>query len=306
MPAISYPIGVEHGLPYVITGPDGTRAVINDSTDPDYVGYLNPATGGGVTGLERAGVRENSDLLPEADGGVHGTFLRDRLSFTLGGIIPPDSPGTANDGWVGRQARLLRATDALDADAVLTWTPTNAVPVRLAFRAQQAARITGTRPKNFLVSGVAEGSGIEAQTPQVVAIPASGSGSGGFASPLTSLLTSTAGVSGTGTCTAIGAIDAWPTLTITGPCSNPTVVNSTIGAGLYFAYTLAAGQTLVVDTDPRRRTVKLDGVTNRFDAVSWALSRWWALQPGANVVQIGFSSYSAPAGVTISWKDAWG
>lgn len=306
MPAISYPIGVEHGIPYVITGPDGTRAVLNDDTDPDYVGFLTPRDGGGVTGLERAGVREVSDLLPEADGGVHGVFLRDRLSFTLGGMIPPDAPITANDGWQGRQSRLLRATDALAGNAVLTWTPTTAVPVRLAFRAQQPTRITDARPKKFLVSGVAEESGIESQSPQVLSIPATAPAGGGFSSPLTSLLTSTAGSSGTGTATAIGAITAWPVITVAGPCANPTIVNATLGLGLYLNYSLSAGETLVIDTNPRRRTVKLNGVTNRFNAVTWALSAWWGLAPGANVIQTGYSSYSNPAGVTLSWRDAWG
>lgn len=306
MPALSNPIGVEHGAKYVITGPDGTRAVINDDTDPDYVGFLAPRDGGGVSGLERAGVREVSDLLPEADGGVHGIFLRDRLTFTLGGVIPPDSPVTANDGWQGRQSRLLRATDALSGDSVLTWTPSTAVPVQLAFRAQQPTRITDARPKRFLVSGVSQESGIEAQSPQVVSILASGSGGGGFSSLLTSPLGSTATVSGSGTCIAIGAIPAWPVITIAGPCANPNVINSTTGLGLYFTYSLNAGETLVIDTNPRRRTVKLNGTANRFSAVNWASSTWWPLIPGSNVIQTGYSSFSSPAGVTISWKDAWG
>lgn len=306
MPAISYPIGVENGLTYTITGPTGIRAVLNDDTDPDWVGFLNPRDGGGVTGLERAGVREVSDLLPEADGGVHGIFLRERLSFTLGGIIPPDAPITANDGWQGRQSRLLRATDALSGNAILTWTPSTAVPVQLAFRAAGPTRITGARPKTFLVSGVSEESGIEAQTPQVVNIPATSPAGGGFSSLLTSPLTSTAGVSGAATCTNVGAIGAWPVITITGPCTNPTIVNSTTGLGLYLTYSLAAGDTLVIDTNPRRRSVKLNGATNRFSAVNWALSSWWGLVPGANVIQTGYQSYSNPASVSLSWKDAWG
>lgn len=306
MTALTNPIGVEHGLKYVITGPDGTRAVLNDSTDADYVGYLTPRDGGGVTGLERAGVREVSDLLPEADGGVHGTFLRDRLAFTLGGSIPPDAPVTA-DSWVGRQARLLRATDALSRDAVLAWTPSGAVPVQVSFREQNPTRITGARPKSFLVAGVSAESVIYSQALQVASLSPSGAVGGGFSSLLTSPLGSSATAVGALAVTNAGSTDTWPLLKITGPCSNPNVINGTAdGRGLYFIYTLAAGEYLTIDTNPRRRTVKLNGEANRYNAVDWTRSAWWALEPGVNTLNLGFSSYSAPAALEVTWRDAWG
>lgn len=306
MTALANPIGVEHGLKYVITGPDGTRAVLNDSTDVDYVGILNPRDGGGVTGLERAGVRETSDLLPEADGGVHGVFRRDRLAFTLGGIIPPDAPVTA-DGWVGRQARLLRATDALAADAILTWTPSGAPPVQVAFREQQPTRITGARPKAFLVAGVSEEAVIYSQALNVASLSPSGLVGGGFASPLTSPLGSSATAVGALAVTNAGASETWPTIKITGPCTNPNVINGSAGGrGLFLTYTLAAGEYLLIDTNPRRRTVKLNGEANRYGAIDWTRSAWWPLEPGVNTLNLGFTSYSAPAALEVSWRDAWG
>src|SRR5213080_746959 len=191
MTAIANPIGVQHGLPYVITGPDGTRAVLNDTTDADFVGFLNPDSGGGVTGLERAGVRENADVLPEADGGVHGPFRYDRLAFTLQGLIPPDSPAGA-DTWLGRQAKLLKATNAMRADATLAWTPSEAPPVRVLFRQQQPTRITGRRPKTFLVAGVSEDPNAYSQGLNSAILNPSAGSIGGFASLLTSPLTSSA------------------------------------------------------------------------------------------------------------------
>lgn len=296
------PLGVEHGARYVITSPSGVRAVLNDSSDPDFVGFVAPSAGG-VTGLERAGVRESSTLLPEADGGVHGTFYRDRLAFTINGIVPPDGPG---DSWVGRQARLLAATDALDADGVLSWQPSEAPAVEVAFRAQQPTRITGFRPKTFLFAGVCERPGVYSNELHVAALSPSAVDAGGFASPLTSPLTSDAVNIGALNVTNLGTIPAWPVFTITGPCVNPSILNVTTGEGLYLTTELVAGETLTLDSDPRRRTIKADGQVNRYGALHWGRSTWPSLVPGTNDLRIGFDIQSAPAGITVAWRDAWG
>lgn len=303
MTALTNPLGVEHGLTYTITGPDGTRAVINDSTDPDFVGFLTPRDSGGVTGLERAAVRENADTLPEADGGVHGIFRRERLAFTLQGILPPDGPVTA-DSWVGRQARLLRATDALAADATLKWTPSSAVPVQVSFRAQQATRISGARPKTFMVAGVSQDPAAYSQALNFSQLVPSAAAPGGFAFPIVFPWASSAASVGGLAVTNAGSIETWPTLTINGPCANPSILLG--GVGLYLNYTLATGEYLVIDTSPRSRTVKLGGTANRYSAIDWTRSQWFSLQPGVNTLQLGFTSYSSPASLEVRWRDAWG
>lgn len=300
MPALLNPIGVELGLAYVLVGPDGTRAVINDSTDPDWVGYLSDPP----TGLERAGIRENADTLPEADGGVHGAFRRDRLAFTLQGFIPPD-PATS---WLARQDRLLRATDALSADGALQWTPSAAVPVQLAFRAQQPTRITGKRPKTFLVAGVSEGSVVESQALHSTLIAPAAAAGGGFSSPVASPLVSNALVAGAATIVNAGRSDAWPQIIVSGPASNPVITNATIGRSLYLAYTLAAGEFLAIDTNPRRRQIRLNDQANRYSALDFGRlgSGWWPLRAGNNDIRLGFTSYSTGATVELRWRDAWG
>lgn len=293
-------LGVEQGVVYAIESPTGVRAVINDATDPDYVGYLTSPP----TGLERAGVRESADVLPEADGGVHGRFLRDRLAFTLQGIIPPDGGALS---WPARQDRLLEATDALRADALLLWTPSEGDPVQVSFREQQPTRITDRRPKTFLVAGVSEDPGVYSQAlHEAIVAPAPGASAGGFRSPLTSPLVSGAGVAGSVVAHNAGRGLAWPILTIVGPCTNPSVLNFNTGEVIYFNAVLAAGESLVIDTNPRRRTVRFNGVANRYRFFDSARSDWWALVPGDNDVRVGFATYSAGARLTVQWRDAWG
>lgn len=292
-------IGVEQGAVYEIIGPDGTRAVINDPADPDFVGFLTSPP----TGLERAGVRENAEDIPEADGGIHGDFLYGRLTWTLQGIVPPDGPSS----WLARQDRLLVATDAMRSDAELRWTPSEGVPVRVRFRQQQPTRITDRRPKQFLVAGVCEGSGVEAQGPTLATVTPDVVTPQGFVSfpltfPLGGMGSAPVGVLATN----LGRSVAWPTITIYGPCMNPRITNATTGRTIVLAYTLSAGESLVIDTEPRSRSVRLNGQANRYSAVDFLNTSWWGLVPGQNDIRLGLSSFSAGCRMDIEWRDTWG
>lgn len=299
--AILNPIGVEHGLKYAITGPDGTRAVLNDVTDADFVGFVDPDNGG-IAGLERAGVRENSDVLPEADGGVHGTFLYDRLGFSINLIIPPD---VGAESWLSRQARLKRATDAMRADAILAWDPSEAPAVQVAFRQQQPTRISGRRPKTGLVVGICEDPVVVSQAEHTQAVAAAGVLVGGLASPMSSPLVSGAPPAGAMVVVNAGAADTWPVIRLDGPMTNPVVTFVESGGVIALTYELVAGEYLVVDTNPRRRSIKLNGSANRYSALRFAASRWAPLVPGNNNVRLGLDAYSAPAALELRWRDSW-
>src|SRR4051812_28353884 len=78
------PLGVQYGVKYTLTGPDGTVAVFNDPADANYVGMLDPAN---CSGFDSADVRENADELVQMDGGIHGDFYFGRRPVTLAGKI---------------------------------------------------------------------------------------------------------------------------------------------------------------------------------------------------------------------------
>lgn len=284
--AITTPLGVEQGAVYTFIGPDGTRAVINNPYDRDFVGYLSEPP----SGLERAGVRESADLIPEGDGGIHGTFRYDRLPFTLTGVLPPslDAGAVTTASWLGRQAKLLRATDAMAADGRLLWTPSEAPPVFVTFRQQQPTRITGRRPKTFFVGAVSEDPLIYSQALNVGQALVTGSGA-------TALSVTNAGTKTT-----------WPVITLTGPITNPVIANTTTGQSITLAYDLTAGHTLTIDTNPRRRRIILDAATNAYSAYTFAVSSWWGLAPGVNALTITPSASASPAQIAVQWRDAWG
>lgn len=280
---IGSPIGVEQGAVYVITGPDGTRAVINDPDDRDFVGYLTEPP----SGLERAAVRENAEELPEADGGAHGAFWYGRLPFTLTGIIQPELGASPL-----RQAKLLRATNAMREDARLEWRPSSAPPVLVLFRQQAPTRISGRRPKTFLVAGVSEEAALVSQAVHTV----SADGAAALPADLEAV--------------NAGTIETWPLLTVTGPIVDPVITNLTTGEALVLdddgGLTLAAGESLVIDTNPRRRRIEVDGV-NVYGRLNFPASRWPRIAPGTNVFRLGADSGNAAGTALVAqWRDAWG
>src|SRR5512146_1049320 len=124
MPTI--PDGPEYGVKYTLEGPDGTKAVFNDSTDPNFVGSLSPES----SGLDSADVREAAADAVEADGGVHGNFYYGRRPVVLQGTIIASSATQRNE----RASRLKQASNAMRADATLKWTPTGGEEMELKVR----------------------------------------------------------------------------------------------------------------------------------------------------------------------------
>lgn len=294
------PLGVEQGAVYTITGPNGETAVLNDPTSPSFVGFLDRPPGG----LERAGVRENAEDLPGAHGRAHGPFLYSGIAFSLEGFIPAEAD--AGGSWLSRQARLLAATNAMRGDAVLSWSPSEAPPVRVAFRQQNPTRITDRRPKRFLVAGVSTSPSIESVALHEASITGATATPSGLRAPLVSPLTSGASSPYGVVVTNNGNGEAWPTIRVYGPCSNPVLFNSTLGAQLVINYTIADGDWLTIQTDPRvGRGIWLNDTTNRNRVLQWPSSRWWWIAEGANTIVAGFSAVGPTAHVDVSWRDTW-
>ena len=126
--------------------------------------------------------------------------------------------------------------------------------------------------------------------------------SGGLDFPATApFVFGTAGDSSVMDCTNDGTIATPWVATFSGPLTAPELVH--LGSGKRITLsgaTLAAGETLVVDSDAR--TVLLEGTASRY---SWlaAASQWFDIEPGANSVQLLGASGSGS--VSLAWRSAW-
>lgn len=131
-----------------------------------------------------------------------------------------------------------------------------------------------------------------------------GAGAGGLVFPLVFPLTFGSGAAGGEmTLTNSGTLATPPTWEIRGPVTAPVITNMVSGERLEFAstFSLATGQTVVIDTDAK--TVLQGNVNRRGDLV---VAQWWAFDPGATQVRFsGASADPATARLTATWRDSW-
>jgi hypothetical protein len=92
--------------------------------------------------------------------------------------------------------------------------------------------------------------------------------------------------------------------TFTGPCVNPKLTNSTTGAHVAFALTLASGDKLVLDT--AAGTAVLNGTADRLytRTVDSSPMLLLELEPGTNSLYATGSSWSTGATLTIAAANA--
>lgn len=97
-----------------------------------------------------------------------------------------------------------------------------------------------------------------------------------------------------------GDVEAWPVWQLTGPGVDPVLRNLTSGELMSLSLTLAAGESLAIDTRPGRKSVTADAGSNQFGALS-AASVLWALQAGDNAVRVEMSGATADSQVSLSY-----
>ena len=90
------------------------------------------------------------------------------------------------------------------------------------------------------------------------------------------------------------------TATFSGPLVAPALTHTGQGKTLALTGTLAAGETLVLDS--AAKTVMLNGTASRY---SWltAASQWFTLEPGSN--PLAFAGASGAGSCTVTFRSAW-
>lgn len=290
------PFAPQFGVPYELVGPAGDRAVFNDPNDPDYVGPLTE-----VSGFDSPEVRESADDLVGFDGGIHGPFYYSRRPVVLSGSVINQSSSTSRNHALDR---LMRATNAMRGDAILRWTPDGGSPVQTLLRRQQPVRITGAWAKTFQAPMVAADPRIYSQEVKTQSVSASGiANPSGRGYPETFDVDYGGGsVQGQMFVTNEGSADTYPILTVTGPGTNPAILNYTTGQYVSLFYTLGVGDQMVIDT--LNRTIFVNG-QSRYSALDFGRTNWWALQAGENELRLLWTNFAEPASLYVQWRDAW-
>jgi len=79
--------------------------------------------------------------------------------------------------------------------------------------------------------------------------------------------------------------ESWPVWTVTGPGNTISLINQTSGRTFIYSGTLTAADTLVIDTRPLYKTVRLNGV-NAWANVPKASADLWPLAGGDNAILV--------------------
>lgn len=297
-----YWIGTPHAS---MSAQDGTRAVLNDDTDPDFVGNVNGD--GGITGLDSAEIREVADDNINEDGAIHGEFYQGRRPITVSAQVGGNTTPAVRNARGQRllaAARALRVAGVSHRPGVIRWAPSGYPEMFARYRAQQPARESGQWVKEIALSLVAADPRIYAVAPQHLEMSPAGSATAGrtydrsydvnydwapqraVALPVNS-----------------GDGDAPVVLTFYGPMDTMAAQNVTTGEEVSINGSLSSSDVLVVDT--KAKTAILNGTTNAFDRVQLDRTRWWGLAPGANDVRLLANTFSGSAKLAVDWRDAW-
>lgn len=102
------------------------------------------------------------------------------------------------------------------------------------------------------------------------------------------------------TCTNSGTFETRPVITVSGPITNPSIVNAVTGQAITFTgLELGSTDQLIISTDARQAFLN-----NSFYAAD-VTSAWWVLEPGVTQVYLTGENFSGGAVLVCSWSSAW-
>ncbi len=271
------------------------RCFVTVAIAGNYVGAL--AGDDAVTGLDSPEVRESFSDISEGDGAIHGNFYHGRRPITLSGQIVADSTEARNE----RLTRLQRATNSLQADGTLTWTPTGGISQFCYVRKQQPTRIAGAGTiKNFFVALVAADPRIYATTATSYSGIAIGGtqvaeNRGSYAAPFDSITISRP------TGSTVNTI----TVTVGGVTVVKLGGTGTGGTPAALGWTSASAITNYVINTRTRSVVTTGSVTDAYNTVDFTASNWTDLSPGNNNVSFSVTGGGTGSTMAISYRDVW-
>jgi hypothetical protein len=124
--------------------------------------------------------------------------------------------------------------------------------------------------------------------------------SGGFAIPTIIPISWTGGGSDTFVIDNAGDVEAYPSFRISGPVSNPTVINQTTGQSFQIAASLLSGEYVDIYRDSQGQWVVKSGGATWFQYLSGNLFK---IEPGNNTIKFTASAYESEALLTAEFTN---
>jgi len=102
------------------------------------------------------------------------------------------------------------------------------------------------------------------------------------------------------TCTNSGTFETRPIITVTGPITNPSIVNAATGQAItWTGLNMGTSDQLVVSTDARQ------GFLNSIFCPADVTSAWWVMYPGDTQVYLTGDTFEGGATISVVWSSAY-
>lgn len=278
----------------------GSTSLQIHSSTSDIGYFCTPPISGLESPVVRTSVIERS--------GEHGAYMPTALygprPITLEGVVHASTVATFEDRRRDLEQILHFERDAYGIPALKTLKFTTQDDLTLQCAVNLISSLIMQKVNilhaNFQINLVAPEYVLEAQTLTSQNFTV-GTG-GGFVMPTVVPIVFTASSGSSATLTNSGNGYAYPTITFTGPLTNPRLLNSTISEEMAITQTLSSGQSVVITM--RDRTIIQDGSINVIQNKT-APSTWWAMPPGNNALYFGTSSASDIGSCTVAFRSSF-
>ncbi|MFF2571221.1 phage distal tail protein [Streptomyces sp. NPDC058084] len=270
---------------------------------------------GDVEGIGVPELRTQDVENPAGDGSFPGIDLYGPRTVRLeAGIRTPGEPARGLD----LLAQLQRVADepairqTPGAQAVLRMQWPGRTTRRLYGRLRRVeATSTATTVNGWIpldVEFVAHDPRFHADDASALTLALSSDGLGGLRAPIVAPVTTGVAVPDErrGWLRNEGDLPAWPSLRITGPCSNPRIRHVESGRVLELAVSLMTGEHIDVETRPGTRWVLKNGSGNLAPFLSPA-SRLdtFTVPPGSSELWWTARNYTNATRLAVTWRSAW-
>jgi hypothetical protein len=257
-----------------------------------------------LEGLDMPDLRVNNSDRPGEDGQILSSALYGGRMITISGSIPKN---TCDNFELARKALIQACSISRDSNRYPTLK-------RISFTtdAGHSYFCLGqvTRMK-LPIEGITDFQiNIVVPDPMIFGATAlttgqiSRSSGGGVIYPVTypAIYSSTVG----GSLTAVnnGTAYTWPTITLRGPLTNPSLYHQQSGTIFTINYAISAGSAITIDM--KNKTVLLDGqVSVNLYVDRSAGSDWFSLSPGTNIITFSTGSTGDAGTAEVTYYDAY-
>lgn len=244
-----------------------------------------------LEGFESPDYRTTEYENPGEDGGTVSSQQYGMRAMSIPGIIKGNDPTQyeSNRRALSSAMALKRDAFASPVPTRLTWTTLagssyfiDAYPKKPLFN---YADVNNTR---FLLQFTADDPTIYGSTlvSSGAIVRASG---GGFILPVVFPIVSSAAIGGTATVANAGNAPSKPTVTFTGPLTNPYLLNNANSKYMQLNYTIPSGSFVTINM--ANKTIMLNGVSSILSTKADG-SSWFEIEPGNNILTFSTGSSS--------------